>query len=219
MGQHPLTMISIKYYQIIKKLLFFALFRKIYSRIYSIYYGINIHDTVRIFGSGNLNVSFKSHIDEYVTIYLGRNSSVSIGSNVTIGPYCKIVVNDNDNIEIQDDSSIQSRCEIHGNVVIGKSTLIAPNCFMSSGSHSFSGDVNLTIKQKDKLFHKKSMINIGDDCWIGVNSVILPGAIIGDKCVIGANVVFSGGLLEKKLIKVNRQINITEDIKYNEQLT
>ena len=32
-------------------------------------------------------------------------------------------------------------------------------------------------------------VTIGDNCWIGANSVICPGVTIGDNCVIGAGSV------------------------------
>jgi acetyltransferase-like isoleucine patch superfamily enzyme len=208
-------MSSIKFYCSIKRLLYFDLLKRIFSRFFYLFYKIKIHYSVRISGEGAIVISGNVHIDEFVVIYLGRNSSLLIGDNCTVGPYSKIVVNDNDCMEIRENSSIQSRCEIHGSVIIGKSTLLAPNCFISSGTHAFAGNVNLTIKEKDKILKSKNQIKIGNDCWLGVNSVILPNSTIGDKCVIGANVVFSGELSERKIVKIDRRKNIIMDIVYS----
>ena len=37
-------------------------------------------------------------------------------------------------------------------------------------------------------------ITIGDDCWIGGQSVILPGVTIGNRCIVGAGAVVTKDL-------------------------
>lgn len=37
-------------------------------------------------------------------------------------------------------------------------------------------------------------IEIGDDCWLGINVVVAPGVVIGRGCVIGANSVVTRNL-------------------------
>ena len=41
---------------------------------------------------------------------------------------------------------------------------------------------------------------IGNDCWIGANSIITPGTILGDGTVVMANSLVSGVFKEKPLI-------------------
>jgi acetyltransferase-like isoleucine patch superfamily enzyme len=212
MVQHLQIMNSTKLYFNINKVIYFTLLKKIWARIYRALTHIGIHHTVRIYGSGDVRIGANTYIDQNVEIYVNENSRLTINEGCTIASFCKIVLSNDDVIEIDKYTSFQKRCELHGNLNVGKYNLFAPNCFISSGAHNFAGDENLTIKEKDKIKIRKKII-IGNDCWFGINSVILPNTTIGSKCVIGANVVFGGKLDDKKIVKnTNYQI---EDIIYS----
>ncbi|WP_293111147.1 acyltransferase, partial [Moorena sp. SIO3I6] len=92
-------------------------------------------------------------------------------------------------------SSLQLRCQLRGDVIIGNSVLLAQNVFISSGTHQYDYVPSLKIREQDKKYcedHGKfysNPIEIGDDCWLGINVVITPGTNIGRGCVIGANAV------------------------------
>jgi acetyltransferase-like isoleucine patch superfamily enzyme len=206
------VMISIKLYILIGRVIYFSILKKIWSKIYRSVTNIGIHHSVRFYGSGKIFIGTNTYIDENVDIYTDSNSKLFISEGCTISSFCRIVLSGDDVIEIDENCSFQKRCELHGNIFIGKFNLFAPNCFMSSRSHNFAGDKRLTIREKDKIIKRKKIV-IGDDCWIGINSVILPNSDIGSKCVIGANVVFSGKLGDKKIVK--NSINKIEDIKYS----
>lgn len=118
--------------------------------------------------------------------YIGRN--VEIGTNGTI--------------EIGVNTSIQDRCIILGDVEIGKYCTFAPNVYISSGRHYYNYKPNYYIKNQDELIandkilskaHSKK-VTIGDDCWLGINVVIMSGITIGRGCVIGANSVVTKNL-------------------------
>ncbi len=66
-----------------------------------------------------------------------------------------------------------------GKIKFGKYIFIAPNVGIITANH----DVY------DLREHKKSFIEIGDYCWIGMNAVILPGVKLGPHVVVGANSV------------------------------
>jgi acetyltransferase-like isoleucine patch superfamily enzyme len=73
---------------------------------------------------------------------------------------------------------------------LGKNFLCAPGVRLISANHLLS-DL--------KLSEATDPIIIGDDCWIGANSIVLPGVRIGNGCVIGAGSVvtksFGDGLV------------------------
>jgi len=65
-------------------------------------------------------------------------------------------------------------------ITIGKGTYIAPNVGLITENH----DVNNLDK------HEKSKpIVLGQSCWIGMNSVILPGVQLGDRTIVAAGAV------------------------------
>ena len=64
-----------------------------------------------------------------------------------------------------------------GKIVIGKRTQIAPNVGIITSNHSI-GNIEEHDIPKD--------VFIGDDCWIGMNSIILPGVRLGNHTIVGA---------------------------------
>ena len=63
--------------------------------------------------------------------------------NVEIGPLTKISLGNN--------TSLQDRCILLGDIEIGKSCLFAPNVFISSGRHYFDLHPEMYIKDQDEL--------------------------------------------------------------------
>jgi len=112
-----------------------------------------------------------------------------IGRNVEIGTTGLVRIGNN--------TSIQDRCILLQDIEIGKNCTFAPNVYISSGRHYYDHDPYFYIKDQDEMVasdeklaaqHSKK-VNIGDDCWLGINSVVMSGITIGRGCVIGANSV------------------------------
>ena len=62
-------------------------------------------------------------------------------------------------------------------ITIGKNVWIAQNVGIITANHDLS--------DPDKHSHGKP-VYIGNKCWIGMNSVILPGVTLGENVVVGA---------------------------------
>lgn len=65
-------------------------------------------------------------------------------------------------------------------IIIGKGTWIAPNVGLITTNH----DIN-NIEQHSS---GKDII-LGEQCWIGMNAVILPGVTLGPNTIVGAGAV------------------------------
>lgn len=65
-------------------------------------------------------------------------------------------------------------------IVIGRGTYIAPNVGIITANHD-TLDPEIHQQGRDVI--------IGEKCWIGMNSVILPGVVLGDHTVVGAGSV------------------------------
>jgi acetyltransferase-like isoleucine patch superfamily enzyme len=157
------------------------------SRFGRVHPGATLHASWRLrLGSG---VSIKNRV------LLDCNAG-----EISIGHGCWI----NTDVEIQsggcvvigDRTTIQRRASINGNVTLGQECIISPNVFISSGTHVFDAFPELSIRQQELRLEKNLAsgaydrpVIIGNDVWIGVNSVILPGVTISDHVVIGANSV------------------------------
>lgn len=68
-----------------------------------------------------------------------------------------------------------------GKIYIGKGTYIAPNCGIITANHDYNGSLDDHMEPKD--------VRIGDNCWIGMNSMILPGVELKDNTIVGAGSV------------------------------
>lgn len=97
-------------------------------------------------------------------------------------------------------TSVYDSVLVIGDVQVGQNTWIGPfvvldgsgglkigsNCSISAGVQIYSHDsVNWAIGQSASYDYAAT--KIGDNCYIGPNTVISKGISIGDKCIVGAN--------------------------------
>ena len=79
-------------------------------------------------------------------------------------------------------------------VEIGNNVLIASKCFISDTNHGNMRGCNQDspdVPPGERAL-VTAPVKIGDNVWIGENSVILPGTTVGSGCIIGANSVVRG---------------------------
>jgi len=86
-------------------------------------------------------------------------------------------------------------------ITIGKRVIIGGNCkIIDNDFHPLHGSKRLPQKPEDI---KQNPIIIGDDCFIGANSIILKGTVLGKNCVVGAGSVVSGTWPDNSIIAGN----------------
>ncbi len=121
-----------------------------------------------------------------------KSAVIEIGDRVSVGPR-SIISTTNGVVKIGNGTSFFSDCIISGTVSIGNGCLFANNVTVLSGTHQIRGGG--TIRENDAAYECSSNyqasdpIIIEDDCWLGANSVILPGVRLGKGTVVGANTV------------------------------
>ena len=123
------------------------------------------------------------------------SGSLELGTGCYIGRYAEVGATGQ--IEIGENTSIQDRCVILGDVSIGENCLLSYNVYVSSGRHYFDlkpwwliKDQDAFVAQDEELssLHSRPVV-IEDDCLIGINAVLMAGITIGKGVVIGANSV------------------------------
>jgi hypothetical protein len=101
-----------------------------------------------------------------------------------ISPFISISSAENISFDVNDLSNFQLfGCyfqNFSAQIVIGKGTYIAPNVGIITSNHN-PNDLRTHLPGKDVI--------IGKNCWIGMNSIILPGVKLGDNTVVGAGSV------------------------------
>ena len=107
-------------------------------------------------------------------IKVGRN--VTLFSQIFFGS-CKCEIGDNSFISVQ--------CLIDGSdfVKIGKNVHLAMGVKLITSFHEFGPPRQRAGRGA------KAPITIGDGCWLGASSLVLPGVEIASGCIIGAGAV------------------------------
>ena len=156
-----------------------------------------------------IGIAYGASLEVFGKFSYGKGCGVGVGTNIIIinrallkiGDDCYIGRNvelgPSDCIEIGSNTSIQDRCIFLGNVTIGRHCTVAPNVYISSGKHYYDLQPSLLIKDQDilaSLDKELSVINskpviVQDDCWLGINVVVMRGVTIGKGAVVGANSV------------------------------
>jgi acetyltransferase-like isoleucine patch superfamily enzyme len=121
------------------------------------------------------------------SILIGDN--IRIKDNVNISSYGG-EIHIGSNVLIGRNSTIFG----HGNVKIGNNSMISPNVSIISSNHICYISKELCFQE---MGFTRVQIDIGNNVWIGCNSVIIPGAIIPDNVIIGA------GSVVNKILKPN----------------
>lgn len=112
-----------------------------------------------------------------------------------------IDVRDSAVLEIGNDVGISSAAIwCSDKIIIGNNVLIGGNCIIiDTDAHSLDwkergnrGGFDEHGRRIDGLRARTAPIIIGDDVLIGMNTIVLKGAIIGDRTVIGAGSVVTG---------------------------
>lgn len=109
----------------------------------------------------------------------GKYCKYFIGNPKLIGSYSNLTMHNN--------SEIERNCFILAKekIEIGENSTIAYGVTILTGA-----DPNGPRNKLSKLYPPiKAPVIIGDDCWIGANSILLPGVTIGDFCVVAAGSV------------------------------
>lgn len=136
-------------------------------------------------------------------LHIGKDSSVTIGHHFALNSgnnynplchniYCSIDVRDGATLSIGDWSGISGgTISVSESITIGNHVNIGANCIIMDGD-IHNTDWRLRHNDRQSLMPVPFMhrpIIIGDDVWLGVNSIVLKGVTIGARTIIGAGSV------------------------------
>ncbi|MBN9287343.1 MAG: acyltransferase [Gammaproteobacteria bacterium] len=152
--------------------------------------GIAMDPSVQINGLGEFRFDANCSVNIGTHFIIPEKAMLKLGKECYVGRYVEL--GPTNRIEIGDYTSLQDRCIFVGDVEIGRYCLFSLNILISSGRHCFDKYPHLLIRDQDEMgisSEREGKVIIEDDCWIGVNSVIMPGVKIGKGSIIGANSV------------------------------
>ena len=97
-----------------------------------------------------------------------------------------------ENISIGENTFINTNCMFLDNnkITIGKNGLIAPYVQIYTATHPLKASERIIGNgNKTRYLTSTKPVTIGDNVWIGGNSIIFPGVTIGNNVTIGAGSV------------------------------
>jgi acetyltransferase-like isoleucine patch superfamily enzyme len=89
-------------------------------------------------------------------------------------------------------------------IIIGNNVTISANVFIGTTDYKIPADKKVPFA-KWKAIEKP--IHIGDNCFIGVGAVIMPGSKLGEGCIVGANTVKKGQYNQSVIISKSKVIS------------
>lgn len=155
----------------------------------------------------------KIHIETTkMLLKVTNGKKIIIGKHLSFRKRLNIRISSNGNLNIGNNVFFNNDCSINcvGNIVIGDHCLFGENVKLYDHGHNYA-DSNTPI-QKQGL--KVGTINIGKNCWIGSNVVILPNVKIGDNVIIGANCLIYKSIPDNMIVKCNSGVIIERNQNY-----
>lgn len=92
-----------------------------------------------------------------------------------------------------------------GHIYIGRGTWIAMNVGIITTNHS--------IENPDEHDEPKD-VRLGEECWLGMNSMILPGVTLGDNTIVGAGAVVTKSFPEGHCVIAGNPARKIKDIDF-----
>lgn len=136
-----------------------------------------------------LNGSIFQLISASTKFDISNNGKIILGKYIGTRRNVEFRVSDTGMIKIGNNCFFNNGCIINSKekISIGYNTQFGPNVMVFDHDHDFRVQGGLKAQE-----YKKTEIKIGNNVWIGANSVILRGSTIGDNCIIGAGSVING---------------------------
>jgi acetyltransferase-like isoleucine patch superfamily enzyme len=119
---------------------------------------------IRVHGEAKIRIDDNVRIDRGVRILAANKSTIAIEEGTRIGFYS--VFNGGDSI------------------TIGKKCLISGFVYLQTSMHRH--EKNKFIQEQG---YDHSPVSLGDDVWLGVHAVVLPGCHVGPGAIVGSNSV------------------------------
>jgi hypothetical protein len=93
-------------------------------------------------------------------------------------------------------------------ITLGKGTFIAPNVGLITANHD--------LKNLDQHLSGQE-IKIGDHCWIGMNSVVMPGVTLGNGTIVAAGSVVTRSFTEGNCLLAGSPAQLKRQLTKNEE--
>lgn len=161
----------------------------------------------KLFHMKNFHGPLLCMVSPFSEILLENKGKLNIGKMLKLRDGGKIRVRKHASLVIGDNVSVGSNSMIicHDSITIGSDVQLASNVHIYDHDHDFRVDKGIKAGA-----YRNAPVVIGNNVWIGCNSVILRGTVIGDNAVIAAGSVIKGTIpadsicIQKRVSEIER---------------
>lgn len=177
--------------------------RRQIGNVISVVYSVFRIIFYKLFNGNSFKADLIERISPNVVLECNKGSRVFLGKRIRVHSGSKIKVRPGAELTIGDNVKMNYFCIIacQKKIQIGKGTEFGPSVYLYDHDHDYKCGLSA---DSDKECFQKAPIIIGNNCWIGANTVILRGTSIGDNCVIGAGCVLKGNFPDNSVIVQKR---------------
>ena len=156
----------------------------------------------KLFHPINFKASLINAISPFTEISLDYGGRLLIGKKLKMRDGSKIRVRKGACCKIGKNTSVNTNNIIvcHEKIEIGDNVQLAPNVLIYDHDHDYKAEGGIGAMK-----YKTSPVIIGNNCWIGANTIILRGTTLGNNCVVGAGSVLKGNYPDGSVIIQKRE--------------
>ena len=181
--------------------------RRLFNNIISVIFSLVKFSLMKLFHWSGFSFSPVERFSPNVVTEFNKGSMVTLGKMVRVHSGTKIKVRDGAKLSIGSNAKLNYNCIIacHNQIKIGEGTEFGPSVYLYDHDHDYR--VGFSADSNKETFISEP-IKIGNNCWIGANTIILRGTEIGDNCVVGAGCVLNGKYEANSLIIQKRETSV-----------
>jgi acetyltransferase-like isoleucine patch superfamily enzyme len=146
-----------------------------------------IHSSAVIDCLGNVVIPESTIIEPLAVLYVGERGKLTLGEMNIIYPGATVRIDQGWMITGKN-VSFGSGCHIYeprAGLTIGDNSMIAGGVLICGVNHGYALR-NVPMRQQTA---ESAPIVIGQDVWVGMGAIILPGVTLGEGCIVGAGAV------------------------------
>lgn len=146
-----------------------------------------IHSSAVVESLGTVSMPESTIIEPLAVLFIGERGRIIMGERNTIYPGATIRI-DQGWMETGREVSFGSGCHIYeprAGLSIGDNSMIGGGVLICGVNHGYA---LRGVPMREQPFEAAPIV-IGQDVWIGMGAIILPGVTLGDGAIVGAGAV------------------------------
>ncbi|MBE6708572.1 MAG: acyltransferase [Ruminococcaceae bacterium] len=176
--------------------------RRVLGNIISILFSFFKFFFIKLFHFNKFSYYWIERFSPNVIVRIGRKSKLKLGKKVRMHSGSKLLLSADGELDIGDNCRFNYNCMIvcHHSITIGSGVEFGPGVYVYDHDHDFRAEGGMADRK-----YKSSPVTIGENSWIGANTIILRGTSIGKNCVIGAGCVVKGDVPDNTILVQKRE--------------